>query len=173
MRLEEALSYMENCIKPLLKHDGIFVLAIDGRCAAGKTTFAKYLAKRLSAAVIATDDFFLPQSQSENKLRDCPFDKERFMKEVLLPLKEQTSLCYHRFDCHTQSFVEARHIELHNGGIVIIEGAYIFHPSLHADWDFCLWILINRRKRSVSFFEMGKTMPFLSLKNGFRWRKNI
>lgn len=47
MRLEEALNYMEKCIKPLLKHDDIFVLAIDGRCAAGKTTFAKHLAKCL------------------------------------------------------------------------------------------------------------------------------
>ncbi|MDR1683994.1 MAG: (d)CMP kinase, partial [Elusimicrobiota bacterium] len=37
-----------------------FIIAIDGRCAAGKTTFAKWLAARLKAPVLHIDDFYLP-----------------------------------------------------------------------------------------------------------------
>ena len=36
------------------------VIAIDGRCASGKTTLARELAERLGAGVIHMDDFFLP-----------------------------------------------------------------------------------------------------------------
>ena len=36
------------------------VMAIDGRCAAGKTTLAHRLAANYAGAVIHMDDFFLP-----------------------------------------------------------------------------------------------------------------
>lgn len=96
------------------------------------------------------------------------------MEEVLIPLKKQTSLCYHRFDCHTQSFVEAKYIELHKGAMVIIEGAYVLHPSLHADWDFRLFMDIDKQlQKERILFRNGQSNAFLSLKHGFRWRKPI
>ena len=39
---------------------GMRIIAIDGRCAAGKTTLAARLAKELGGDVIHMDDFFLP-----------------------------------------------------------------------------------------------------------------
>ena len=41
-----------------------FILAIDGRCASGKTTLAGELQKRQACNVIHLDDFYLPRLRS-------------------------------------------------------------------------------------------------------------
>ena len=40
-----------------------FIMAIDGRCAAGKTTLAEHLKKEYECNVIHIDDFYLPMQK--------------------------------------------------------------------------------------------------------------
>ena len=68
---------------------GRLVIAIDGKCATGKTTLAARLASGLDADVIHMDDFFLPPAKRTQQRLSEPggnVDYERFMEEVLLQL---------------------------------------------------------------------------------------
>ena len=67
-----------------------FILAIDGRCASGKTTIATELAHTLNADLIHMDDFFLRPEQRTPERLAIPgenIDHERFLTEVLEPLR--------------------------------------------------------------------------------------
>ena len=65
---------------------GMRIIAIDGRCAAGKTTLAARLAKELGGDVIHMDDFFLRVEQrTPERMKEVGgnVDYERFEKTVL------------------------------------------------------------------------------------------
>ena len=120
----ESLNALEERIGELLKNKKPILIALDGRCAAGKTMLAQKLAKDLSAAVsgglqessqdsamavIHIDDFFLrPFQRTAERLSEPGgnFDRERFLKEVLLPLRSGEQPLFRPYNCHTDSFLE-------------------------------------------------------------------
>lgn len=125
---------MINKIKELLSEKDFILIAIDGRCGAGKTTLAEKLKKDLSANVIQMDDFFLRPEQRTEKRLLIPgenIDHERFSKEVLIPLSENKIFSFRPFNCKTQTFSEPVYIT--PSKITVIEGSYSCHPRL---WDF-------------------------------------
>jgi hypothetical protein len=78
------------------------VVAIDGRSAAGKTTLALELGHRIGAPVIHLDHFFLRPEQRTKERLDEPggnVDYERFIEEVLAPIRRGDSFSYRPFDC--------------------------------------------------------------------------
>ena len=78
------------------------IIAIDGRCAAGKTTLAARLVKELGGDVIHMDDFFLPPALRTPERRSEPGGNvhyERFLTEVLPNLRSGRPFFYRRFDC--------------------------------------------------------------------------
>ena len=78
------------------------IVSIDGRCASGKSTLAKELAEELNADVIHMDDFYLRKEQRTPERYAEPggnVDAERFLSEVLIPLKKGKAFTYHPFDC--------------------------------------------------------------------------
>lgn len=111
-----------------------FLIAIDGRCAAGKSTLASLLGQRLKCNIFHMDDFFLqPHQRTEERLKEAGgnVDRERFVKEVLKPLSEGDNVVYRPFDCGTMGFSAA--VEAPYRQIGVIEGSYSCHPEL---WDF-------------------------------------
>ena len=69
---------------------GPAILAIDGRCASGKSTLGQELAEKWNASLFHMDDFYLqPHQRTEERLAEPGgnVDRERFLKEVLLPLR--------------------------------------------------------------------------------------
>ena len=111
-----------------------FLIAIDGRCAAGKSTLADLLGQQLQCSVFHMDDFFLqPHQRTEERLKEAGgnVDRERFAEEVLKPLSEENNVLYRPFDCHTMNFSAA--VEVPFGQIAVVEGSYSCHPDL---WDF-------------------------------------
>lgn len=117
------------------------VIAIDGRCASGKTTLARELAERLGAGVIHMDDFFLPgEMRTEERLREPGGNVhyERFADEVLDALRGGASFSYGRFDCQRMEIAERMIVPA--GRLRIVEGAYSCHPQLENYMDlriFC------------------------------------
>lgn len=112
-----------------LKESGVKVIAIDGRCASGKTTLAKELAESLGAGVIHMDDFFLPgELRTEERLREPGGNVhyERFAEEVLDALRSEASFSYGRFDCQRRKVMES--VIVPAGRLRIVEGAYSCHP---------------------------------------------
>ena len=120
------------------------IMAVDGRCAAGKSTLAAKLAERWEAALFHMDDFYLqPHQRTEERLAEPGgnVDRERFLAEVLEPLRAGKPVDYRRFDCKTMSFEASRLIR--PGDTAIIEGSYACHPDLRGYYDLRIFLDID------------------------------
>jgi len=124
-------------ITKLCAENGNALIAIDGRCASGKTTLAERLRNELGGSVCNVfhmDDFFLrPEQRTAERLEEAGgnVDRERFLNEVLKPLSRGESVLCRPYSCKTGSFAEA--VTINYKPINIVEGAYSCHPTL---WDF-------------------------------------
>ena len=110
------------------------LIAIDGRCAAGKTTLAALLKKETDCNIIHMDDFFLRQEQRTLKRMEEPggnVDYERVLEEVMLPLSKGKSFSYQIFDCKRMELSSV--VKIEPKAVTIVEGSYSCHPVL---WDF-------------------------------------
>ncbi|MDO4573568.1 MAG: hypothetical protein Q4C13_09370 [Clostridia bacterium] len=133
----EALRARRRTDRPLL-------LAIDGRCAAGKTTLAARLAARCGAGVAHMDHFFLrPEQRDEARLSEPGgnVDRERFLTELLEPLLAGESPRYRPFDCGRQDF--GPEITLGRRPLYIVEGAYACHPALRERYDLRVFLSVE------------------------------
>lgn len=127
-----------------LLQSGPVIFAIDGGSASGKTTLAKMLSEIYDANVFHIDDFFLrPEQRTQERLSEVGgnFDRERFLSEVLTPLKEGREVRYSRFDCSTQSLLPPRPVP--PKPLTIIEGVYSLHPELLPFYDGSLFLHIT------------------------------
>lgn len=124
---------------------GRLIVAIDGGSASGKTTLAELLEKRYdNLDVFHMDDFFLtPEMRTEQRLNEVGgnVDRERFEKEVLIPLTQCQEVTYRRYICASQEF--SAPVTLNPKGIVIVEGAYSMHPELMKYYDFTVFLNID------------------------------
>lgn len=114
-----------------LPQDEIHTIAIDGRCASGKTTMAGMLAKILHAGVIHMDDFFLPMELRTEERFAMPGGNvhyERVREEVLPKLKKAETFSYQRFDCSRMTLGE--YVIVGGSKYYIVEGAYSCHLAL-------------------------------------------
>ncbi len=120
------------------------IVAIDGRCAAGKSTVARAIAERLQASLIHMDDFFLRPSQRTPERLATPgenIDHERFLQEVILPLKENKPFAYRPFLCGPQALGDP--IRVSPTAVTLIEGSYACHPSLRDSYDLRVFLTVD------------------------------
>lgn len=112
-----------------------YLVAIDGRCASGKTTLASLLQEQApDCAVVHMDHFFLQNEQRTKERLAKPgenTDHERVLSEVIRPLKEGKAVQYRPYDCGIKGFREP--VRIMGKRVVIVEGSYSCHPDL---WDF-------------------------------------
>lgn len=114
-----------------LKYKKSFILAIDGMCAAGKSTLAQRLEKELDCLVFHMDDFYLPIEKRTQERLSQPggnVDYERFEATVLKPLSLQQDIFYQPFNCSQMKLSQAIQISYHPR--IIIEGSYSLRPEL-------------------------------------------
>lgn len=127
------------------------VVAIDGRCASGKTTLAKQLAEVTGAGIIHMDDFFLPQElRTQERLQEPGgnIHYERFKEEVLPSLKLPNHFDYNCFDCGKMCISGKRSISA--GVLRIVEGAYSCHPYFGKYMNLKVYsdvVALEQRKR--------------------------
>lgn len=120
------------------------IVAIDGRCAAGKTTLANELSKIQDCNVFHMDDFFLPLSKRTEKRLGEPggnVDYERFLSEVLTPLRESRAVAYRPFCCRTKAF--GQEVSISPKAVNIVEGSYSLHPWLWEHYDLRVFLDIS------------------------------
>ena len=123
---------------------GRVVLAIEGSSAAGKTTLAQLLQRVYGCAVFHMDDFFLqPHQRTAERLSEIGgnLDRERFLEEVLKPLKAGKTVNFHRFDCTTQTMELPTEVLPHP--LTVVEGVYSMHPELAPYYDFSVYLDID------------------------------
>lgn len=119
-------------------------LAIEGGSASGKTMLGQILAERYDCTVFHMDDFFLrPEQRTASRFAEPGgnVDRERFLEEVLLPLRRGEKIFYRRFDCATMQLQKP--IEIVPGKLVVTEGAYSMHPELTPYYDLSVFLDIS------------------------------
>lgn len=122
------------------------IVAIDGRCASGKSTLAKQLEENYGWPVVHMDDFFLRPEQRTSERYAQPggnIDYERFSAEVLAPCSRGERVCYRPFDCHTMTLSDP--VALPDSPVVIVEGSYSCHPALREFYDLKIFLSVEPR----------------------------
>lgn len=121
------------------------VVAVDGRCASGKTTFAGLLAGVYDANVFHMDDYFLrPEQRTAERYAEIGgnVDRERFLDEVLLPLSRGENVVSRRYDCSTSELSDGAEYEKKR--LNIVEGSYSMHPDLREHYDLSVMLDISK-----------------------------
>lgn len=124
------------------------LIAIDGRCASGKTTLAMDIKNAAGGNVIHVDHFFLPPDlRTEARLSEPGgnVDYERFLKEALQPLTEALPFSYKPFNCATRQFGDSIQIQPHR--INIIEGAYSCHPLFIGSYNLKIFLTVDKAEQ--------------------------
>lgn len=117
------------------REKGRCVIAIDGRCASGKTTAAEFLSKVTGGDVIHMDDFFLTtEMRTKERLNEVGgnIDYERFLTEVAQKLPQKAPFSYLAYDCKTGRY---RNCDVTGTDIVIIEGVYSLRNEFRRYYD--------------------------------------
>ncbi|MBR0312025.1 MAG: uridine kinase [Oscillospiraceae bacterium] len=143
------------------------IVAIDGRCAAGKTTLAEHLKQELGTTVFHMDDFFLRPEQRTAERFSTPggnVDYERFAAEILHPVRNGAAHVELRaYDCAAQTIQEPVRVPV--GRIVLVEGSYSCHPALWDCYDLRIFLTVSpdvQRKRILERNGEEKLEVFLN-----------
>lgn len=120
------------------------MIAIDGRCGSGKSTFGGLLAERLNADLFHMDDFFLRPEQRTDERYATPgenVDHER-VEEVLTEWWKQVPFSYRKFDCGTMSLAEETKVMPKR--IAVVEGTYSMHKDLRKFYSLSVFLDIDK-----------------------------
>lgn len=126
------------------------IVAIDGPAASGKTTLAAELAAHYGAAVLHMDDYFLQPHQRTPERYAEPggnVDRERFLKEALLPLSRGGTYVSRRFDCGSMTLQEGAAAEPE--ALTVVEGSYSLHPALAPYYDLRVLLTVSPETQSA------------------------
>ena len=139
--LERKRKKKMGAVSQLLSHDNSYG-------SGGKTTLGELLQNVYGCPVFHMDDFFLrPEQRTEARFTQPGgnVDRERFLEEVLIPLREGRPVDYRRFDCATFTIAPPQRIKA--GTLNIVEGAYSMHPDLAPYYDLSVFLPISAEKQ--------------------------
>ena len=120
------------------------LIAIDGKCASGKTTLGYYLKDIYDCNLFHLDDFFLQGYQrTEERLAQIGgnVDYERFQSEVMEPVLSGTDVIYRPYSCMEGKIIEEILIKKHR--LNIMEGSYSLHPYFKDPYDVKIFMNID------------------------------
>ena len=145
----ERFAQVTDRLKELIASDAErIVIAIDGKCASGKTTLGHYLQQEFDANLFHMDDFFLQKEQrTPKRLAEVGgnVDYERFQTEVLEPLLAGNDVKYRPFHCKTLQIGEG--VEILPKRVNIIEGSYSQHTYFGDIYDLKVFMEIEPEKQ--------------------------
>lgn len=142
--LSPALSPLLSDIQNRLDRGERLLIVLDGRCAAGKTSLARSLSQRYGWPTVHIDHFFLRPQQRTPQRYETPgenVDHERFLEQVLLPLRRGETALYRPFDCHTQQLSSPLRVEPR--AVTVIEGSYSCHSALWPHYDLRVFLTVD------------------------------
>lgn len=147
MRFKPVVNAIEVILKETDK-DPVLV-AIDGKCASGKTTLGYYLQQIFDCNLFHMDDFFLQAHQRTKERLEEPggnVDYERFKAEVLMPLLEKKPVKYRTFNCSLLRI--DKEYDISPRRLNIIEGSYSQHPYFENPYDLRVFMDIDTKAQT-------------------------
>ena len=162
----ERLEILKNRIDELLEQKQQVIIAIDGKCTSGKTTLARQLAESYDCNVFHMDDFFLrPEQRVPERFAEVGgnVDYERFLEEVLLPLKVGKPFSYRPFQCTT--FTLADPVVVMPKKLNIVEGTYSLHPHFANPYDLTVLLTVEPETQHQRILQRPQRVhkPFFEL----------
>lgn len=154
MELVEIQNKIVHVIDAQIHKASPFIIGIDGRCASGKTSLSSLLSAVYGSPVVHMDDFFLRPEQRTTERLNTPggnIDSERFLDEIINPIKTCREIVYRPFNCRTMTFNAPVYIL--TNPYIIIEGTYSCHPILRSNYDLTIFLTVNpqeQMKRIIS-----------------------
>ena len=140
-------------IDRLLEEHEFVRIAIDGRCASGKSTLGALLQRVYGATLFHMDDYFLPFERKTAERLSEPggnVDYERFYDEIA-GLPKGTDLFWRAFDCSEQALGEVIHTKPNR--LTVVEGSYALHPVLRGAYDLKVFLDIDAGRQSARILE--------------------
>ena len=122
------------------------IIALDGRCGSGKTTWAEQLAKDNNLFLVHADDYFLQLHQRTEERLNTPgenVDWERIEEQVLLLYSRQEPVILQKFDCATKTLQDKTTADLSGYQGLLIEGSYSLHERLLPYYSLSLFLDID------------------------------
>ncbi|MCM1050299.1 MAG: AAA family ATPase [Clostridiales bacterium] len=133
------------------------IVAIDGRCGSGKSSFAKLIKSTYACNVFHMDDYYLPMvKRKENweKLIGGNMDFERFKEELLIPLRQGMAVIYKPYDCHLGTYRSCEKME--PCALTVVEGSYSTHPLLADMYDMKIFLTCSKEIQTKRLKEREK-----------------
>lgn len=139
--MEEMVNEILEKIEELREMKDRVLIAIDGRCGAGKSSLASAVRDRIGCPVIHMDDFYLsPEERTEARLAEPGGNVayERFRLHVLDPLRRGEPACYKPYDCNTGQ--TKSQVTVGVAPVTLVEGSYSLHPALSDAYDLRVFL---------------------------------
>jgi len=116
------------------KNGKFYIVAIDGRGGAGKTTLTEYIEKLLpNFSILNGDEYFEPD---DTTIAFGSFNEERFEKEVLLQLRRgKTELTYRPYRWGDREPMSNKKLKVADGIIIERSGSFAFD----LEYDLTIW----------------------------------
>ena len=139
---------VEALIEKVLSERKTVIVAIDGRCGAGKTTLAAALAERFRGTVFHLDDFYLSPQQRAKRIKKEGFanaDLKRFENEVLKNISRKEPFSYFKYLPKSGTSEEVK-VEVLTA-VNIVEGSFCTDASLRAYFDLKIFLTAGLEQR--------------------------
>ncbi|MCM1259929.1 MAG: hypothetical protein NC182_03205 [Prevotella sp.] len=141
------------------------IIALEGRCAAGKTTLCHALGDAYT--ILHMDDFFLPTTRkTKERLSEIGGNIDyELVLESLLEIRKayqhhQKKVILRVFNCATQTY-SCREIELKE--CVIVEGVYAFHPYFRAQINRFAYVEVDQTTQLARVQQRKRALDYLQL----------
>ena len=131
-----------------LIESGVKIIAIDGRCASGKSTLTEDVKRVMDINVVRMDDFFLPLSLRTPERFALPGGNvhyERFIDEVIKGFENGGDFSYRVFSCSKMDYDGERRID--SSLPTIVEGSYALHPSFPSYWEKAFFLDVDKEEQ--------------------------
>lgn len=146
------------------KNGRFYIVAIDGRGGAGKSTLTDYAAKLLPGfSVLNGDEYF---EHDDTTIAFGSFNDKRFYEDVVKPLQQdKTNFVYYPYDWHKKPHIQEKKLSITKG--LIIERSFSFNFDL--DYDLRIWVETPAKLA----LQRGQDRDEMPLEQGYRSWKEV